>query len=111
MSDDNQNGDEEEQTEKAAGKRKTKQLKQQKTCSSDDESNGGDISSCKEGDEDSKALNLNGKTRASRGAATDPQSLYARVSFTYIDLYIKAFRFPKHINVFKTFKEKYIYQT
>ncbi|CAI0425140.1 unnamed protein product [Linum tenue] len=24
------------------------------------------------------ALNLNGKTRASRGAATDPQSLYAR---------------------------------
>ncbi|GMI64921.1 hypothetical protein HRI_000161300 [Hibiscus trionum] len=26
----------------------------------------------------SRALNLNGKTRASRGAATDPQSLYAR---------------------------------
>lgn len=25
------------------------------------------------------ALNLNGKTRANRGAATDPQSLYARV--------------------------------
>lgn len=25
------------------------------------------------------ALNLNGKTRASRGSATDPQSLYARV--------------------------------
>lgn len=26
------------------------------------------------------ALNLNGKTRASRGSATDPQSVYARVS-------------------------------
>jgi hypothetical protein len=26
------------------------------------------------------ALNLNGKTRASRGSATDPQSLYARVT-------------------------------
>lgn len=27
------------------------------------------------------ALNLNGKTRASRGSATDPQSLYARVRY------------------------------
>ncbi|CAA7058670.1 unnamed protein product [Microthlaspi erraticum] len=82
MSDDNHNGDEEEQTEKAAGKRRTKPLKQQKTCCSDDELNGGDVSSCKEGSEDSKALNLNGKTRASRGAATDPQSLYARVDIS-----------------------------
>lgn len=30
------------------------------------------------------ALNLNGKTRANRGSATDPQSLYARVRHYYI---------------------------
>ncbi|ESQ51089.1 hypothetical protein EUTSA_v10023147mg [Eutrema salsugineum] len=84
MSDDNNNNDEEEQTtKKAAAKRKTKPLKLQKTCCSDeDESNGGDTSSCKEGGDDSKSLNLSGKTRASRGAATDPQSLYARVDIS-----------------------------
>ena len=38
------------------------------------ESNGGEAS-----DNKGPALNLNGKTRASRGSATDPQSLYARV--------------------------------
>ncbi|KAM0937423.1 putative transcription factor bHLH family [Dioscorea sansibarensis] len=44
--------------------------------SSDDELNGrGGMSSSSK---DSEALNLNGKTRASRGSATDPQSLYAR---------------------------------
>ncbi|GLT71473.1 hypothetical protein SLA2020_434890 [Shorea laevis] len=47
-------------------------------CSSDDnaslETNGGEPSESK----DSAALNLSGKTRASRGSATDPQSLYAR---------------------------------
>ncbi|XP_027094953.1 uncharacterized protein [Coffea arabica] len=37
------------------------------------ESNGGEAS-----DNKGPALNLNGKTRASRGSATDPQSLYAR---------------------------------
>ncbi|OAP08418.1 hypothetical protein AXX17_AT2G09930 [Arabidopsis thaliana] len=78
MSGENENSGEEEYTEKAAGKRKTKPLKPQKTCCSDDESNGGDTFLSKEDGEDSKALNLNGKTRASRGAATDPQSLYAR---------------------------------
>ncbi|KAL1207219.1 Transcription factor bHLH84 [Cardamine amara subsp. amara] len=78
MSGNNDNSGEEEQREKAKGKRKTKQVKLQKTCSSDDESNGGETSFSKEGGDDSKALNLNGKTRASRGAATDPQSLYAR---------------------------------
>lgn len=31
----------------------------------------------------SPALNLNGKTRATRGSATDPQSIYARVSIQY----------------------------
>lgn len=29
------------------------------------------------------ALNSNGKTRAGRGSATDPQSLYARVGFLF----------------------------
>lgn len=55
------------------------------TFCSEEESNcadqdGGGEDSSKEEDA-SKALNLNGKTRASRGAATDPQSLYARVIF------------------------------
>ncbi|XP_058068735.1 transcription factor bHLH84-like [Magnolia sinica] len=51
------------------------------SCSSEDDSNasqelnGGGSSSNSKG---SAALNLNGKTRAGRGAATDPQSLYAR---------------------------------
>ncbi|KAJ0265303.1 Transcription factor bHLH84 [Hirschfeldia incana] len=78
LSDNNNNSGGEEQAEKAGGKRNTKALKIQKSCYSDDEANGGDTSSCKEGGEDCKALNLSGKTRASRGAATDPQSLYAR---------------------------------
>lgn len=37
---------------------------------------GGSTSSCFKG---SSVLNLSGKTRANRGSATDPQSLYARV--------------------------------
>lgn len=41
------------------------------------EINGGMSSSSKA----SAALNSDGKTRASRGSATDPQSLYARVIF------------------------------
>lgn len=100
MSDNNNSSGGEVQTEKAWGERNTKARKIQKTCYSDDEANGGDTSSCKEGGEDCKALNLSGKTRASRGAATDPQSLYARVSFN----------FSKRINVYKTFKEKATYQ-
>ncbi|EOX98463.1 hypothetical protein QUC31_015160 [Theobroma cacao] len=43
------------------------------SCSSDDDSN-----ASQELNGGQAALNLNGKTRASRGAATDPQSLYAR---------------------------------
>ncbi|KAJ4824988.1 hypothetical protein Tsubulata_014362 [Turnera subulata] len=52
------------------------------SCCSDDDSNasleltGGRSSSMSS--KETSALNLNGKTRASRGAATDPQSLYAR---------------------------------
>ncbi|XP_025014620.2 transcription factor RSL2 [Ricinus communis] len=52
------------------------------SCCSEDESNasqelngGASSSLSSKGD---AALNLNGKTRASRGAATDPQSIYAR---------------------------------
>lgn len=48
------------------------------SCCSEDESNGvGETSSLNS--KGKKALNLNGKTRATRGSATDPQSLYARV--------------------------------
>lgn len=42
---------------------------------SSQETNGGTISDTKS----LTAVNLNGKARASRGSATDPQSLYARV--------------------------------
>ncbi|KAH0467310.1 hypothetical protein IEQ34_004548 [Dendrobium chrysotoxum] len=42
---------------------------------SQDVTEGGSVSSCSKGP---SALNLNGKVRAGRGAATDPQSLYAR---------------------------------
>ncbi|XP_022762371.1 transcription factor bHLH84-like [Durio zibethinus] len=50
------------------------------SCSSEDDSNAsqelnGGVTSSSKGE---AALSLNGKTRASRGAATDPQSLYAR---------------------------------
>lgn len=41
---------------------------------------GGSASSSSKG---SPALNLNAKTRAGRGSATDPQSLYARVLYIY----------------------------
>jgi len=53
------------------------------SCSSEDNSNasqelnGGSTSSSPKGP---ASLNLNGKARASRGSATDPQSLYARVT-------------------------------
>lgn len=58
--------------------------KQSSSCySSDNESNGSQennasgVTSCRS--KGSAALNLNGKNRAGRGSATDPQSLYARV--------------------------------
>lgn len=56
------------------------------SCSSEDDSNasqevnGGSTSLISKG---TAALSLNGKARASRGSATDPQSLYARVSLRY----------------------------
>lgn len=55
-------------------------------------------SSCCSSEDDSNAshdlnitgstANLNGKTRASRGAATDPQSLYARVRQSHAYIYM-----------------------
>lgn len=43
------------------------------------ETHGGAITSASSESKAALALNLNGKPRASRGSATDPQSLYARV--------------------------------
>lgn len=54
------------------------------------ETNGGATSESKA----SLSLNLNGKARASRGTATDPQSLYARVTI-YVQL---ATTFPTCLN-------------
>ncbi|GFP88633.1 transcription factor bhlh84 [Phtheirospermum japonicum] len=52
------------------------------SCISEDDSNGSQeqngVASCSVGSKGSGALNLNGKKRAGRGSATDPQSLYAR---------------------------------
>lgn len=52
------------------------------SCCSEDDSNASHemngVTSCSSS-KGSGALNLNGKTRANRGSATDPQSLYARV--------------------------------
>lgn len=48
----------------------------------DDSSNGGGSGSGSAMVPLPPALNLNGKTRANRGSATDPQSLYARVGKT-----------------------------
>ncbi|KAL1215822.1 Transcription factor RSL2 [Cardamine amara subsp. amara] len=84
MSGDN-NGGEEEEGEKLKKRKNGAMMSRQNsstTFCSEEESNcadqdGGGEDSSKEEDA-SKALNLNGKTRASRGAATDPQSLYAR---------------------------------
>ncbi|XP_013627511.1 PREDICTED: transcription factor bHLH85-like [Brassica oleracea var. oleracea] len=82
MSGDDRNGGEEEEGEKVK-KRKTGPMMSRQNSSitlcSEDESHCASQDVGGEEEEDaSKALNLNGKTRASRGAATDPQSLYAR---------------------------------
>ncbi|XP_056848201.1 transcription factor RSL2-like isoform X1 [Raphanus sativus] len=84
MSGDNSNGGEEEEGEKVK-KRKTGAIMSRQNSSvtlcSEDESHCPSQDAGEEDEDDaSKALNLNGKTRASRGAATDPQSLYARVN-------------------------------
>ncbi|KFK30015.1 hypothetical protein AALP_AA7G206600 [Arabis alpina] len=85
MSGDNNNGGEEEEGDQKMKKRKNvAMMSRQNSCTtfcSEGESNCASEDVGGEDEEDaSKALNLNGKTRASRGAATDPQSLYARVN-------------------------------
>lgn len=78
------------------GSRSTDDLTLSSCCSEDDESNsshelhGGSCSSLSQND--STAIKLSGKSRSSRGPATDPQSLYARVSpfwFYILLLYMK----------------------
>lgn len=78
------------------GSRSTDDLTLSSCCSEDDESNsshelhGGSCSSFSQND--STAIKLSGKSRSSRGPATDPQSLYARVSpfwFYILLLYMK----------------------
>ncbi|ESQ53756.1 hypothetical protein EUTSA_v10026786mg [Eutrema salsugineum] len=81
--DNNNNGGEEQEVEKVNKKRKNGAMMSRQNSSttfcSEEESNCASQEGGGEEEEDaSKALNLNGKTRASRGAATDPQSLYAR---------------------------------
>lgn len=49
------------------------------SCISENDSNGSQEPNGGSDTKDSVALNSSGKARAGRGAATDPQSLYARV--------------------------------
>ena len=57
------------------------------SCSSEDDSNASqELNGESKG---SAALNSNGKTRASRGSATDPQSLYARVTINELSNLLK----------------------
>ncbi|CAN8276206.1 unnamed protein product [Cochlearia groenlandica] len=85
MSGDNNNIDDEEEDDKLKKRKNGVAMMSRQNSSitlcSEGESNfaSQDGEGEEEEEEDaSKALNLNGKTRASRGAATDPQSLYAR---------------------------------
>lgn len=68
------------------------------SCCSEDESNASlemnGTTSCSSS-KGSRALNSSGKTRASRGSATDPQSLYARV---HIHFYSQNKRKIKTVN-------------
>ena len=89
MTCDNNNRGEEEEGEKVKRRKSGAMMSRQNsstTFCSEEESQCPSQDVGGEEDEDaSKALNLNGKTRASRGAATDPQSLYARVNIFYFD--------------------------
>ncbi|CAF2031836.1 hypothetical protein Bca4012_080854 [Brassica carinata] len=81
MRDDTNNGEEDEGEKVKKRKSGTMMSRQNSstTFCSEEESQCPSQDDGEEDEEDaSKALNLNGKTRASRGAATDPQSLYAR---------------------------------
>lgn len=78
-------------------------------CSEEDDSNGssqeinGGTTTSSLSSKGKAALNVNGKTRANRGAATDPQSLYARVTiFTYY-----VFHIYKHMCSSKIYMNKF----
>ncbi|KAL2505808.1 Transcription factor bHLH [Abeliophyllum distichum] len=71
----NQNStDEVEETNGGENGRSYSNYSSEDDCNGSQELNGGEISESK----GSASLNSNGKARASRGSATDPQSLYAR---------------------------------
>ncbi|CAH8380237.1 unnamed protein product [Eruca vesicaria subsp. sativa] len=83
MSCDNNNGSgEEEECEKVKRRKSGAMMSRQNSsttfCSEEDSLCPSQDVGGEDEEDASKALNLNGKTRASRGAATDPQSLYAR---------------------------------
>ncbi|CAN7015753.1 hypothetical protein IGI04_013727 [Brassica rapa subsp. trilocularis] len=81
MSDDTNNGEEDEGEKVKKRKSGTMMSRQNSSttfCSEEESQCPSQDDGGEEEEDASKALNLNGKTRASRGAATDPQSLYAR---------------------------------
>ena len=83
MSDDTNNGEEDEGEKVKKRKSGTMMSRQNSSttfCSEEESQCPSQDDGGEEEEDASKALNLNGKTRASRGAATDPQSLYARVN-------------------------------
>ena len=69
------NGNNEEDTNAVSEGQSSSSISSEDDSNASQELNGGATSESK----GSAALNSNGKTRASRGSATDPQSLYARV--------------------------------
>ncbi|KAJ4899006.1 Transcription factor bHLH85 [Raphanus sativus] len=81
MSDDTNNGEEDEWEKvkkRKSGAMMSRQNSSTTFCSEEESQCPSQDVEGEEEEDASKALNLNGKTRASRGAATDPQSLYAR---------------------------------
>ncbi|CBI19412.3 unnamed protein product, partial [Vitis vinifera] len=68
------NGNNEEDTNAVSEGQSSSSISSEDDSNASQELNGGTTSESK----GSAALNSNGKTRASRGSATDPQSLYAR---------------------------------
>ncbi|KAF8098380.1 hypothetical protein N665_0268s0049 [Sinapis alba] len=82
MSGDTNNRVEDEEGEKVKKRKSGAMMSRQNSsttfCSEEDSQCPSQDVGGEEEEDASKALNLNGKTRASRGAATDPQSLYAR---------------------------------
>lgn len=93
MSDDTNNGEEDEWEKvkkRKSGATMSRQNSSTTFCSEEESQCPSQDIGGEEDEDASKALNLNGKTRASRGAATDPQSLYARVNI-FILIKVKKF--------------------